>query len=232
MAGNSGLLASIAAIIRIPWILDVKRTVNNPRATALIGIFSLTEPMLGIMAASAVALRPLVRVLFGTQSKAHKYSQENAQRWNGATQIKRRGFFGGAAAGRKGSRLRLREDVEEGTVTQITARSDANVKPPLAQRPLALTRVSSVRTVWDAEDTRETGTWLRETWSSMGGITVESEVRVEQSWAGELSEMGDRTRGVKEEESEPGMEERKGDDDVRSTKSGIRIRKDEDFEGW
>lgn len=65
-----GLLAGIAAIIRIPYIRVLTITDDFLYATTDVSIWSAVEASLGIVAASAYTLRPLFRSLLNLSSRA------------------------------------------------------------------------------------------------------------------------------------------------------------------
>jgi len=97
-------------------------TFANPRAVTSIGILSAVEALLGIIAASAVALRPLIHFI----SKQTTRLPANADEKDSSSYIDDRRYSTAAQnseAKRKTSQLKLRKDVEGGPVTSIEAGS-------------------------------------------------------------------------------------------------------------
>jgi len=55
--------AGLVALIRIPFLIPLRTNLRDGRALTAVKVLSLTEPALGLIAASLVTLRPLLRAL-------------------------------------------------------------------------------------------------------------------------------------------------------------------------
>jgi len=107
--------AGLVALIRIPFLIPLRTNLRDGRALTAVKVLSLTEPALGLIAASLVTLRPLLRALQEGTLRPDKNVLETYE--NVSPHIR-------PTLRNEDSTMQLRKDVGDGGLTNVVTNNN------------------------------------------------------------------------------------------------------------